>query len=412
MTMAKAKKRAQPAPLPKSEADDIVAPAIPTLIPPAPQVKPDLSEPWYRPAKHYIRRQQWHASILQLLNRLPQATTEEDRVLHYVGLPGQHHLDLLGMRGICRAKSLRVRYLGFRTGNGAPPEPTLVDQLIALSSTRYHTPDSIVVPDSIENIGQTNTQAYLTFQERGPFDVINLDVNGGVLHGDPVSLLNAIKAIMLLQNPRPDPWLFFLTTIVQPEVIQPDVMTSFFKTISDNCDQFSQFKENLAAACGRNSFDLEAALANPASLSAPALLRFFTLAFGKWMLVNLTENNPRAIATLQSAYLFRNTNRERPEMLSLAYFATPILQGGGDPTGLTSSAAKGTSDVEYAQHALKLVAPSLDGMKDLDEVWDNDATVKNAVVAECEGLLQMIGVDEQGLRDWRIRYNLATQPSM
>jgi hypothetical protein len=294
------KKEANPA-IPKEEGGSLVEPAIPEIIAPTPPAKIDLSDPWYRPAKHYIRREQWNKGILNLLNKLPEPAEGEVRVLRYVGLPGQHHLDLLGMRGICNAKSIRVNYLGFRIGEGAPKQTTPVDQLIALSNVKFHTPDSVVVPDSVESIGLKNTPAYRTFRDRGPFDVINLDVCGGVLHGEPASLLSAIKAILLLQNPRVEPWLLFLTTMAKHEFIKPDVLDGFFKTIKDNCDSVAEFKEHLTKACGKCGVDLNPSLEDPKTLSAAGFLRLFTLAFGKWLLVNLDKNSPRAVVTLQRA---------------------------------------------------------------------------------------------------------------
>lgn len=397
-----------PASVPKSEGGDLVAPAIPVLIPPEPQVKPDLSEPWYRPAKHFIRREQWNRSILRLLNKLGDPPAGEERILRYVGLPGQHHLDLLGMRGICNAKSMRVNYLGFRVGPGAPPTATPVDQLIALSNSQFHTPDSIVVPDNVENIGSVNTPAHRTFNQRGPFDVINLDVCGGVLHGEPISLLSAIKAILLSQNPRREPWLLFLTTLAKHDTVKPEVLTAFFKTIQDNCNAVADFQTQLTAACVRCGVDLAPSLQDPTQLASTNFLRLFTLAFGKWLLVNLAQNSPRAVVTLQSAYQFRNTDRPDPEMLSLAYLVTPIIAGASDPTNLaTTSAAQGKDNDGYAEFAIKLVAPSLDEIRDLDEVWHAEPELMKVIILECETLLQVIGVDEAGIIEWRAHHKIA-----
>ncbi|MFN0050846.1 MAG: PP_RS20740 family protein [Planctomycetales bacterium] len=395
------KKRLVP-PIPKEAAGGLVDQAIPGIVPTAPRAKIDLSDPWYRPAKHYIRREQWNRSILSLLNKLPELTDGEIRVLRYVGLPGQHHLDLLGMHGICNAKSIRVNYLGFRIGDGAPTQTTPLDQLLVLSNVKFHTPDSIVVHDSVENIGSTNTPAHLTFRDRGPFDVINLDVCGGILHGSCASLLNSIKAILLLQNSRTEPWLLFLTTMAKYEFIGAEVLSDFFKTIKDNCDSFARFKNHLTTACEKFCFDLDPSLDNPRSLGAPAFLRLFTLAFGKWLLVNLAKNSPRAVATLQSAYQFRNTGRTSPEMLSLSYLVKPVTAGGSDPTKLTrSSAALGTGDSDDEDYAVKLVAPSVEEMRDLDEVWDDNPELMQAIIDECEELLRMIGADDAGIQEWR-----------
>jgi hypothetical protein len=94
-------------------------------------------------------------------------------------------------------------------------------------------------------------------------------------------------------------------------------------------------------------------------------------------------------------------------MLSLSYLVKPVVAGGSDPTNLAaSSAAKGSGDTDYADYAVKLVAPSVEAMRDLDEVWDDDPKLMQAIVDECEGLLRMIGVDDASIEEWRTRHGI------
>ena len=55
--------------------DEIIGDAIPEVPEKRRVIRPDLSEPWYRPAKQFLRRQQWNACILQLLNKLGKHAT-------------------------------------------------------------------------------------------------------------------------------------------------------------------------------------------------------------------------------------------------------------------------------------------------------------------------------------------------
>ncbi len=99
--------------------DEIVGESIPPSLP------PDITKPTCQPRGTGLRsnscREQWDAGILQLLSKLPAEAVGEERTLRYVGLPGQHHLDVLSMGGICIQKKLRLDYLGFRTGGGPRP---------------------------------------------------------------------------------------------------------------------------------------------------------------------------------------------------------------------------------------------------------------------------------------------------
>jgi hypothetical protein len=148
-------------------------------------------------------------------------------------------------------------------------------------------------------------------------------------------------------------------------------------------------------------------LAKPDELLPAGFIRFFTLAFGKWLLANLNAHSPRSVVHLQSAFGFRNTTRPDPEMLSLAYLVTPVIAGGKDPTSLTGrGAAAAPVACGYEEHALNLINPSLEGMQDLDTVWVHDPELMNVIVGECEGLLKLIGVDDSGLAEWRTHHGL------
>lgn len=387
------------------DTDELLDRAIPTVPPPPMVVRPDLSEPWYRPAKQFLRREQWNAGILQLLNRLRDNEREGELTLRYVGLPGQHHFDVLSMGGICTQKRLRLDYLGFRSGNQADARAVHLEELSILSQSRYFTARSITYPDSIEHIGRTNSIATNNFDQRGPFDIINLDVCGGILHGNTTPLLNAIKYVLSKQAQRQQPWLLYVTTAAKASDIAQDVITKFFQTVSSNCDRVERFRELLVAIAERDSLSLDESLRMPASLAQPWFLRLFTLAFGKWLLGNLGMNRPPAALSLHSVYCFRNTNRPEPEMLSLAYLVTPLIGGGEDPTGLTSAVVEAQKN-EYEDAATELVEASIDGLLDLDEVWDKDPGLKQQVVSECERLLKLIGVDDDGLREWRSAHGL------
>ncbi len=115
---------------------------------------------------------------------------------------------------------------------------------------------------------------------------------------------------------------------------------------------------DVAAKCGLSARSLD----KSRQLARDGFLRFFTLAFGKWLLANLAMNSPRSAVTLQSVYSFRNTDRPEPEMLSLAYVISPIIGGGADPTQLTNPGVPLPSREEYAVSAvrLNLIVPGWD----------------------------------------------------
>jgi len=341
------------------------------------------------------REQAWDGSTVRFCS-----------TLRYVGLPGQHYFDVLSMGAICVPKKLRLDYLGFRTGGGPDAPAVRLAELTILSNSRYFTANSVTYPDNIENIGKPNTVAARNFDQRGPFDIINLDVCGGILHGNTTPLLSAIKHVLTSQALRQQPWLLFVTTTAKASEIAADVITRFFSTVTSNCESVAMFKAELASAAERCGLPLDISLSHPAALEQSAFLRFFTLAFGKWLLGNLGFNRPPAALSLHSVYCFRNTGRVDPEVLSLAYLISPVIGGGKDPSGLTAQAAA-RQRYENMDSAIELVASSIDRIQDLDEIWDKDPALKTKIVAECERLLRLIGVDDESLMEWR-RHNHLT----
>lgn len=385
--------------------DEIIGDAIPETPERRRVIKPDLSEPWYRPAKQFLRRQQWNSCILHLLNRLGNPSGPKAPPLKYVGLPGQHYFDVLSLGGICVSKDIRLDYLGFRTGLGPDAQAVRLAELLILSKSTYFTQNSMTYPDSIENIGRPDTIASSNFNDRGPFDIINLDVCGGILHGETTPLLNAIRYVLTSQAAQENPWLLFVTTTAICSQIADEVVQKFFSTITSNCERVASFQNNLASAATKHGLTVEQATQKPCDLDQMGFVKFFSLAFGKWLLASLGSNTPPAVLSLHSVYCFRNTDRPEPEMLSFAYVITPLDVGGVDPSGLTGPSSPHHRP-EYVECAVELIEDSLDGMRDLDEVWDDDPDLKKMVVEECERLFRIIGVDDDGIQLWKGRHNL------
>jgi hypothetical protein len=385
--------------------DDLLEGVVPEVKPLPPPVRPDISEPWYRPAKQFLRREQWNAGILELLKEIPGYRSPEGQTLRYVGLPGRHHLDVLSMRKFCLDRKVRIDYLGFRSG-GAKAQVIRLDELHVLSNNRVHTPNSITVPDIVENLGAKNSLAARTFAERGPFDVINLDVCGGVLHGEGTPLLKAIRHVLSRQALQTRPWLLYVTTMASAEDIKGGVIGKFFSSLTTNCDKVASFKGELEAAAGRCGLTLDEALRDPATVQQTSFLKLFTLAFGKWLLANLDCTSPPSDIVMRPGFWFRNTGFGEPEMLSLAYLISPVIGGSHDPVGVLPTKAPPSAQERYTAAAVRLVSPSMDGVKDLDEVWCAESETKQRIIAECEELLRLIGVDGDWLSEWRKRHGL------
>lgn len=366
----------------------------------------NLTEPWYRPAKQFIRRYQWNSDILHLLNQLTGASSvneSQKQVLKYVGLPGKHYLDLLSMGAFCHSKHVLIEYIGFRTGPSNQEES--LSDLPYLSNQTHYTRNSITLPDNIEVLAEADSPALRAFKERGPYDVVNLDVCGGVLHGPSQRLLRTLTTILDVQCQRKEPWLLFLTTTAKASDIGEEILAKFLGVISSNCRDHQDFLDALDAAAKRCGIvDWQHHIKQPGSAPQDCFVCLFSLALGKWLLKNLHQASPIAVPNPRSAYRFRNTDRDRPEMLSLSYLVNPVLGVRSDPTGVLNIGNEERN--YYAECAVEIITSSMDGMLDLDEEWERLEERKQSVVKDCLTMFASLGVAAHDLKSWLSRHRL------
>lgn len=67
-------------------------------------------EPWHRPRKQWIRRYQWHDSLLEMMRETHFPA--DARIMRYLSLPGEDLLDVRVLREACVEAGVDMRFTG------------------------------------------------------------------------------------------------------------------------------------------------------------------------------------------------------------------------------------------------------------------------------------------------------------
>ena len=240
---------------------------------------PKTFQPWHKPRKQYVRREQ----LLAQLRRLYQQRRPEEP-LRYLGLPGTDLLDLRYLyENLCRDEGRPLRFLGFST-EAQPASSAHVELSLSLDEVRRLPnvdPQSDVIHDDFRRIGNDASIAWSRARSLGPFDVVNIDLCDGLASDPPQNdgaIYGALAQLVALQAHNPEPWLLLVSTKIGRGMFDADaeqqLLTLFRKNVT-NCDGFIE-------ACQQH-LNLDAASVDPRACSEIELLNLMIVAIGKWL---------------------------------------------------------------------------------------------------------------------------------
>jgi len=402
----------------KKEPEDLAEDVVPPIAPPPTITREFEPAPWHRPRKQFIRKYQWNHEIVEQIVKKQKAGQS---VLRVLGLPSSEFLDLLSMRGFCQRNGLKVIYLGFNVSytrpEGSDPSPEegpgvdlyreLQSQRMIDASSFVH-PSSSLMPDLFEQIRLPNSVSRNVLNRYGDFDAINLDLCGCIIRPERERATDALHALAELLNwqstRRISPWLLFLTTFASPHEINLPACLPLIQAIKENADDSEEFGEDLKAKADLDADGIMSCFTQPdAELpEVGRFIRIFALAMGKWLAAKLRQPNPPSFVSMLPSYCFRHENIEEPHLLSLAYLIEPAPSP-GSPGVSTALAAPPDPMPQYRKHAKKIITKSF-GIRDLDQLMDDNAAKRKEVAEETEQLLVACGFDARAVRSFLAQY--------
>ena len=356
-------------------------------------------KPWHHPVKQIVRTRQWAA----LTRRLIEDRAQPRPSLRYFTLPGPDLLDIRILADICEPLNVQIEYFGFDVGQEVPDEAEesftgeWINAESALRQAGRISADALILPDRLEDIATENSQAAAQLRQRPAFDVINIDACDHLAYlpkGRTHNTFDALGALLRHQMTSRTPWLLFVTTRAQPELLgNPGIQ--FQNAITQNLALPGGFGEALAGSIGADLTKLGSALVAIWGANDARFLKLYSIGLGKFLLqfFHMQPNLP-ANVELASCYAYR-VHSNNADMLAMAFRITP------DPPRVFAPGIGGAAVVNNLEpHRAIRVATQARKLQDLDEALKNEVDVRAEAIVGTEALLGAANYDLDGWRNW------------
>lgn len=300
-----------------------------------------------------------------------------------------------------------IRYLGFNEGHGSGDEGTEVHVANnSVTSLGGVVPDSQVLRDRFESIAAAMSPAYAHLKHYGPYHVVNLDLCGSMFPNTvkPVEpYYTALKRLLEYQfAAQKTNWLLFITTMVEPAVVDNEWMQRLCKPTRENFqanEDFANKAENLIPRAALGAVEGEGQSVNLSDLSEEHLIRLFGVALGKWLLRLGHSARPEWTVEMSRSFRYSINKDEGAVMLSLAFEMTPNFAPPVDATGMSKLEATPKSFPKESESAVRLAETVLK-IADVDDKLAADSVMRTSLRDEAADLLASAGFDREKYLQW------------
>ncbi|GGE53118.1 hypothetical protein GCM10007276_32700 [Agaricicola taiwanensis] len=353
---------------------------------------------WHHPRKQYVRIEQWCAEVRKLIPALGLSLGDPFK---YLTLPGNELLDVRALNGVCDRAGVKLRYLGFNSVGAQTPEAVELalsqSEVRSLSSIDEH---SKVLDYRLEAIANRRSPAHEVTMRAGPFHAINLDLCESIAFREighrKGSSLEAAGKLLELQLQSAKPWLLFITTKAQPDLIADFARDGFMHALDANSRASEAFKAKLIEMLASKIEELDTDIRSAWTRQDVRFLKLFSAGLGKWMLGILARASPpRGISLLSGCYYQSGTSG--PNMLSLAFRCDGAVQVLQDPTAILPAPEEAARATEV-EAALALADTAI-AMFDLD-AHVRQSEVLEKLVDKSGRLLASARFGEDAYRSW------------
>jgi hypothetical protein len=145
---------------------------------------------------------------------------------------------------------------------------------------------ALILPDRLEDLAAEASQASSQLRQRPAFDVINIDACDHLAYRPPGRAHNtfdALKALLKHQMGSRTPWLLFITTRVEPNLLgEPQL--AFQQAISANLAAAGSFGQKLAETLDAEVATLGSAIAAAWNAPGANFLKLYSVGLAKFLL--------------------------------------------------------------------------------------------------------------------------------
>jgi len=352
--------------------------------------------PWHKPRKQYVREMQWTRLIEGLLSEYYPA----DKVIKYLGLPGDDLLDLRYFHDtICEPKELKLQFLGFNKGMapGKAHEASLEISLDEINRLKYVDNKSELIPDDFIQIAGEKSLAWTKSSDMGPFDVINIDLCDSIAKAGVTEFeedhYKTLNRLMMLQSFRKKPWLLFLTTRTNKNSINEQVFDTLKRVYLDNLNKCKGFSdkstENFYVS---NEVDL-----NDYCNKENGFSNIFLMGLSKWILGIGVNHNPQSGVEIKNIMGYKvNADANHPDLVSIALQINPIMVAPVDKIGLAHKTAELIDECSKAVEMLDKLA----SQEDIDQLLKSNTETNNLMIQHSSELLKKARYDTTNYEGW------------
>jgi hypothetical protein len=383
-------------------------------------------QPWHRERKQFIRDRQWNFEAEKLIKRYLKLTTdledappdapEEILVPHPLKclvLPGEDLLDVRSLWKRLQPLGCWIKYIGFNCSHGSGEGHEGSRIYVAtneVNSLPNVVSSSHVLHDRLQSVANIESVAYRRMREMGPYHIINLDLCDSifpVLNVPTSEYYGAVNRIAEYQCGHcTHPWLFFVTTQIEPAQRDNDGLDKLAAAVRENCTNSVEFSSALEKLLAKQIFNPgEAGLAIK-ELSDEEIFRFFGVAFGKWLLALVAKCTPPWSVRLLASYRYSIKDEVAP-MFSFAFLfqrspAVPLV----DKYGLAPAVSAPPPVFNEMKYGVGLVA-GIERIRDVEEMLEKDPELRKSMLESSASLLESAGYD----RDAYFKFVHATAAS-
>ncbi|MFC3326079.1 PP_RS20740 family protein [Mesorhizobium cantuariense] len=359
-------------------------------------------KPWHRPRKQWVRRYQWHDSLLLMLRETH--FPGDARTVRYLSLPGEDLLDVRVLRQACEQAGLDLRFTGLNSvRRGSADDVQLnISESEVRGLARIHS-GSMILRERFESIANRGSLAYAEVRGGGPFHLVNIDLCDHIAlraaGAGRATVIDALAELIQLQLTNAiHPWLLFITTRVAPDRIDARNLAALIEAISDNIAASDEFGRRTGELLRAEGDRLSAVLADPGSLDPRAFMNLFALGFGKWLLRFVGAAHPeRTLQMLPGC--FYAVIPDHPDMLSLGFRCDVVQVPAHDRYRLVGGDAE-IAIANEVDHGLSLIGATGE-LFDLDEMLGREAQLLESLTIESTDLLRSAHYDVDGAAGYR-----------
>jgi hypothetical protein len=355
-------------------------------------------QPWHHPRKQVVRLEQWCAEARKLI---PELGLGQGDPFRYLTLPGNELLDVRALHGVCEKAGVKLRYTGFNSvGRRTPEAAELALSQSEVRSLSFIDEFSTVLHYRLEAVSNERSPAHRSTISAGPFHAINLDLCESIAFREighrKGSPLEAAGTLLKLQLQSAAPWLLFITTKADPDLVAPFARDGFNRALDANSAASESFKAKLVALLATTVDQLDTDLASAWLTHDVRFLKLLSAGIGKWLLSILANAAPpRGLALLSACYY--QSGPHGPDMLSLAFRCEKAVHGLQDPNAILPPAPQpvARSEVELGI----ALAAAADAMTDLDARMA-DPAFREKIIDKAARLMATARFGEEDYKTW------------